>query len=718
MLKKHKANKPSSGRASRGFRTLLSKILFFVGGPVLISYLVVGLILMSLVGTAVSGLAGNELAAKSQAASHEINGYFEQHFEVVKTMAANVELEALFNVVTPGVKIDESEAFAPIKRTLQNIQDLNADSIMSVWVVDVDSSQLAQADGYVSKSDWNVQQRPWFIQMKDEKAAILTEPYEDTATKLQVVTVAGPVFKPGTQEIIGAAGIDFSLEALAKTLASYTLGESGFYVLTTGSGQLIYHPVAENINRNIAETDMSQSIQKAMLSKTAGSLEYASHGLQNHGYVAPVGNTGWMVATGLPDAEFYKQYTAVRVTMLTTFAITAVGIFVMMLFVSRQIITPIKRLTHAANLIAEGNLEVSAPVDTRDETGQMADAINKTVVKLSRYVAYIKEITHTLENMAQGDMRIRLNEDYVGEFASIRSAFEDISTSLNSTLHNIDIAAEQVSTGASQVSGGAQALAVGSTEQASAIEELNSSVVKIAEQAAENSVNVKTASYYVDEAGMGVKAGNTHMAQLTGAMADIGSAANRIANITKTIEDIAFQTNILALNAAIEAARAGEAGKGFAVVADEVRSLAAKSAEAAKQTSDLIRNSVDTVARGTQITTQTAQVLQDVGQSALRVTESFAKIEQASADQATAIEQIKLGLAQVSSVVQTNAATAQQNSATSEEMSAQAATLREEVGRFRLDTAAEGDILIAPPSVEWHKTPEQAFEDASLLSKY
>lgn len=293
--------------------------------------------------------------------------------------------------------------------------------------------------------------------------------------------------------------------------------------------------------------------------------------------------------------------------------------------------------------------------------------------------------------MSHGDMRIRVDMDYIGDFAAIKQAMQNTTSALNDTLSIINTAAEQVSTGAAQVSSGAQALASGSTEQASSVEELTVSIGKIAEQATENSENVKTATQYVEEAVAGVGTGNEHMEQLTEAMAEIGSASDQITNITKVIEDIAFQTNILALNAAIEAARAGNAGKGFAVVADEVRNLAAKSAEAAKQTAELIQASVVTVNKGTQTTAQTAQILHEVGEKAKMVNDSIIKIEQASAEQAGAIEQIKEGLAQVSSVVQTNAATAEENSATSEEMSAQAATLQEEVGKFKLSDGYEQD---------------------------
>lgn len=686
MLKKFNGNKQGLSRSKKGLKTLLSKILIFVGGPVIISYLVVGIILMNLVNTAVTDLTTNVLSADSQSAAHEINAYFGKYVDITEQLSYNSHVQALFGELVPGVMIEEHEGLIPVKETMENIQVAYGDTIQAVWVADIDSSQLAQADGAILREGWTVKERDWYIQLSKTNKTIMTDPYEDSVTKSQIVSVISPVYQLGSNEITGVTGVDFSLDVLEQTIKSYTLGESGFYILTTGSGQIIYHPVSENINKNISDTDMSDNIQETILSKSEGSLEYSSHGIKSHGYVAAVGDTGWMVATGLPDDEFYQEYTTVRTAMLIIFAITAVVIFTMILLVSKLIVTPIKKLTYTADLIAEGNLDVSVQVHSQDETGQMADAINKTVVRLSQYVAYIKEITYTLENMAQGDMQINLNEDYVGEFASIRLAFENISTSLNRTLRNIDIAAEQVSTGAYQVASGAQALATGSTEQASAVEELNASVVEIAEQASENSANVKVASRYIEEADAGINEGNEHMKELTEAMEEIGTASNQIASITKVIEDIAFQTNILALNAAIEAARAGVAGKGFAVVADEVRNLAAKSAEAAKQTSELIRNSVETVSKGTQITVQTAQVLQHVSKSAVKVTESFNKIEHASAEQANAIKQIEEGLAQVSSVVQTNAATAEENSATSEEMSAQAATLREEVGKFKLDT--------------------------------
>lgn len=353
------------------------------------------------------------------------------------------------------------------------------------------------------------------------------------------------------------------------------------------------------------------------------------------------------------------------------------------LFISRNMSKRIGTIVEATGKLSKGELDVHIDVTSKDEIGVMAET-SRNMAAMLRTV--INDLTRGLDAFADGNFNLdtQAEDSYVGNYRHMLDSIRRTRDKLSDALRNINTAAEQVATGSDQVSEGAQALASGSTEQAATVQELSASIEKIAEQALENSAAVTSASKSVQLAGEGVNAGNNHMEQLTRAMMDIGSSSNQIASITKVIEDIAFQTNILALNAAIEAARAGTAGKGFAVVADEVRTLAAKSSEAAKQTAELIENSVATVANGNKITQQTAQILKDVGINALEMTESFEKIEQSISEQTEAIGQIRQGLSQISSVVQTNAATAEENSAASEEMSAQAATLRQEVEKFDL----------------------------------
>lgn len=382
--------------------------------------------------------------------------------------------------------------------------------------------------------------------------------------------------------------------------------------------------------------------------------------------------------------------------------------------IRKSILNPVKEIIDVYEKMSNGHMGVEIKYESRDEMGAMVKSIKKTNAMLTSYIRDIKE---KLDQMSHGDMCINMDMEYVGDFAAIKKAIQHTASGLSETLMTINTAAEQVSTGAAQVSSGAQALASGSTEQASSVEELSVSIVRIAEEAAANSANVETATQYVEQAHAHVRDSSDHMRQLTEAMANIGSASSQITNITKVIEDIAFQTNILALNAAIEAARVGNAGKGFAVVADEVRSLAAKSAEAAKQTGELIQASVSTVEEGTKVSAQTAQLLHVVEEKTTKVNEVINKINQASADQAAAIEQIKLGLNQVSSVVQTNAATAEENSATSEEMSAQAVTLREEVGKFRLENQSDTFAAISL-SKEMPETIASMHEAVSDIGKY
>ncbi len=372
-----------------------------------------------------------------------------------------------------------------------------------------------------------------------------------------------------------------------------------------------------------------------------------------------------------------------NITMIIFILIGIIVAVTIGLIISRNISNRINKVVEVANKLSDGDFNINITDHSNDEIGSLSKSFEKMSDTL---IFIISDFSYILDELANANFTVKSKDanKYVGNYFEVVDSIRKMITMLKETLVQINTAAEQVSTGSSQVSSGAQALAAGSTEQAASIQELSASIEKIAELIINSSAIVYDSANHVQQTGRDVEEGNKQMAELTKAMEDIEQTSNQIANITKAIEDIAFQTNILALNAAIEAARAGNAGKGFAVVADEVRTLAAKSGEAAKQTTQLINASVEAVSNGTAITARTAQILQEVGVSASKVVGNFDNIKESSSEQTVAIEQIKQGISQISGVVQLNAANAEENSATSEEMSAQAVTLRHEVEKFKL----------------------------------
>lgn len=664
--------------------SVLVKLIAGIMLPLAVVLLIAGALITNSMKKMVVDLDDNYLSAETHRAGWQVDAFFSEFLGMVRAHSGS---QVFFNAIKDwGTEdFEKSESFAAAAQELKSLMDADTTNVSSAWLCNISKNgQTLFADGSLYGSEkQDVSQRDWYQSIMNTGECTVSSAYEDTLSGETIVTVAAPVVQNGTIKAI--VGMDVSISCLIDELSSVKIGESGYITLFDPTKTIAFHPDSSLVGKNISEVDYSENIAQAINNnETQKSLSYVRDGQAYQGSVYYLEDFGGVVLGILPQAEYnsYISETVLSITICFVACIIVLGVIVTLF--GFNITRSVRKLTHVAGKIAAGELNVNVDVTGSDEVAVLGYNISRIVARLKTYMEYIDEICDVLLEISKGNLDFTLEHDYAGEFSRVKDELLRVQELLSQTLHEVVVAADEVSTGAEQVSIGAQSQAQGATEQAASAEQLTATVAQISEQINSSTHHLESANEEMTAVVTEIRSGDQKMEHMLQAMNEITQSSLEIEKIIKSIEDIAFQTNILALNAAVEAARAGQAGKGFAVVADEVRNLAGKSAEASKTTATLIEKALVAVQNGKTIADETAASFHRVFEGVNRVAEQTSHVVQNSEEQDKQVQQTAIGVDQISSVIQTNSATAEEAAAASEQLAGQARMMKKLVAQFRL----------------------------------
>ena len=536
---------------------------------------------------------------------------------------------------------------------------------------------------FVPGPEFDATAKSWYQDGLRSQDFILGDVYFDEDSQSYVVGASG-VLTDRNGRVRGVAAADVYLDSISKIVSGVRIEDTGgIFLVDTRTDTIIGHRDSTITGQALSE------LSGGMYAYAAEQIRQGKTGLTvyqgTYVQVANVPDSDWTAVAYVSRGEVLRELNSLTVSMLVVAVLAVLAlIFLVAVQVRRIIGRPVRELSLAATRIAGGELDQTITYHSRDKLGVLADDFNQVTHRLREYVIYINEISEKLREIASGNLAFTLENEYTGEFEKIKTALEEISRSLNDAMGQLRAASRDVAAGAEQVSNGAMTLSQGSTEQAAEVDTLVGHINAVSDSVHNVAQGAQRASGISREVKDGLLESSEKMQNMTQVIRRVSDKSSEIHQIVKTIEDIAFQTNILALNAAVEAARAGAAGKGFAVVADEVRSLASKSSEAAQRTTVLLNQTVESMDEGVQAAQDTADSVLKVVARAEEMEKLIDDIADYTRQQDEDAAQITHGIEQISAVVQSNVATSEASAAASEELASQAAMLRELVARFHL----------------------------------
>ena len=651
-----------------------------IGKKVLVAILIVEAVVIAMIWSQVTQSRRTELSLESESASNKLADFFDRYGRMSEQMAVDPEIRELLKATGAGDQLNEMSGFDEVYRSMVDIAGIDSDNIMAAWIADIDANMITQSDGFTSGDGWEFSERAWSV-CTETGEMVLTEPYVDSSTGKLILSAVSPVYD-ATGQILGAAGLDISLDHVNEMMQGYKIGNGGYIMLVSSGGTIIYDMDTERIQQSISEVNLSSNVVTAFENTEQSFLKYKSEGKTRYAYVGQVGETGYEVLSSMPFMEYYSDLLITLVVMLSIFGVGLVVIIESIKKTAAHLSKPIMQLNETAQKLADGQLDVTVDINSENEIGELAVSIRATVDRLKEYICYIDEIAEVLAGIADGDFRFTLKNEYIGEFLKLKDALLNFSSSMGTVMEGINQSADQVSAGADDLAHAAQDLAEGASTQAAAIEQLVATSDEVVVQVQESQKKFEDSVEETKKVTVIMEESQNQMNEMMAAMNKIQETSNQVVGIIQTIEEIADQTNLLSLNASIEAARAGEAGKGFAVVAGEIGKLAEESSKAANTTRELIHISMEEIGKGNELAVGVVDSLRDAVDAVERVNNVIKDAAGSATLQAQSMDQISIGIEEISKGVQDNSATAQESSATSEELAAQSATLNDMIQQF------------------------------------
>ncbi len=693
-------------------KSIAAKIIICIGGIVLAAMVIVCAVTSTMASGNMRQSEDRIVQLSNQTSVSNVSNYLLKYITIAKQMALDQNVVDLMQSGSTVENMKDSPYYSGVFTMLSNLMQNESENIMSAYISSADTNMAFDGKDWFP-DDFDLKSRSyWFSEQSDiDNGYIVTEPYLDPHTNNIVTTISVPVYGL-SGDILGVTAIDIQITTICDMVVhAQTSFKTGSQILISRSGAILAHPNQELLMQGLDSAGYSQEMLDELSVPTGSVFQYSENGENAFAVIGQESLSKFLIVTSVPQKEYQEAASQLVLVNAATYLIAITIVIFMILLIAKSISKPLKRLTAITDDLAAGHLDVSINLRSKDEVGRLAASMQSLVTRLREYIAYISETSELLDQIGHGNLDLEFKNSYDGDFAIIKNALLKTSAMLNEMLTKLHDVSNNVSSNAFQVSNGSQTLAQGATEQASSIEELSAMVTTVASGITENATNAVQASSLSKEAENSLVESNQHMKKMANSMERINSASLEIQNIIKVIDNIAFQTNLLALNAAVEAARAGEAGKGFSVVADEVRNLAQQSTEAAKSTAELIETAVAAVKEGTEISTATEKSMKEASRQAAEAMKMMQAISEETEKQSVSVEQIRIGIDQISTVVQVNAATAEKSAASSHELLNHAEHQLELISVFHLSREIPNEIYDGASIIQ-HKPDESSYEPA------